>query len=173
MAAGELPQPAAPEAPFAGELLFDALLTPHRSLGRRGFLLLMWSLAGLSLGASLVFFLIGAWPVIGFFGLDLALLYLVFRVNYCRARQYERVRLSPRQLRIDKVTHHGRKRSFVFEPYWVRVEMREPAEPDTPLHLASHGRRLTVGSFLSAEERLDFARALQRALRQAHQPGVT
>ena len=158
------------EAPFVGDASFDAVLTPHRSLGPRGFRLLMAVVCLLSFAAGLVFFLAGAWPVVGFFGLDVVLIYLLFRINYSRARQYERVRLSPQQLRIDKVSHHGRWRAFVFQPAWVRVEMEEPAESDTPLHLASHGQRLKIGSFLPVEERLDFAKALRRALRDALRP---
>ncbi len=167
-----LPSPLASprEAPFVGDAQFDAVLTPHRSLGPRGFAVLMVAVCVLSFAAGLVLFLAGAWPVIGFFGLDVVLIYLVFRINYRRAKQYERVRLSPQQLRIDKVSHHGRWRSFVFQPAWVRVEIEEPAEPDTPLHLASHGRRLKIASFLSAEERVDFARALRRAIREAIRP---
>jgi len=164
------PRAAPPEAPFPGKPQFDALLTPHRSLGPRGFLVLMATLCAISFAAGLAFAFSGAWPVMGFFGLDVALIYLAFRVNYRRARMYERVRLSPAELRVDKVSHHGRRRCYVFQPQWVRVEIREPAEPDTPLHLTSHGRRLAVGSFLSAEERVDFARALGRALAAARAP---
>ncbi len=157
---------APPGAPFPGEPDFDALLTPHRSLGPRGFVILMAAVCVVSFGAGLAFYLSGAWPVIGFFGLDVAIIYLMFRINYRRAKQYERVRLSPEQLRVDKVSHHGRKRAFVFQPFWVAVEIQQPAEPDTPLHIASHGRRLRLGSFLSAEERVEFARALSQALRK-------
>ncbi len=161
------PATAPPEAPFPGKPDFDAVLTPHRSLGPRGFLVLMISVCVVSFGAGLAFFLSGAWPVIGFFGVDVVVIYLAFRVNYRRARQYERVRLSTQQLRVDKVTHHGRKRAYIFQPFWAAVEIKQPAEPDTPLHIASHGRRLRIGSFLSAEERLEFAAALRNALIQA------
>lgn len=161
------PTAAPPDAPFPGKPQFDVLLTPHRSLGPRGFLVLMAAVCVISFGAGLAFFISGAWPVIGFFGIDMALIYLAFRINYRRARQYERVRLSPQQLRIDKVSHHGRKRAYIFQPFWAAVEIKQPAEPDTPLHIASHGRRLRIGSFLSAEERLEFAGALRAALIQA------
>lgn len=161
------PTAAPPDAPFPGEPQFDAVLMPHRSLGPRGFLILMAAVCVISFGAGLAFFLSGAWPVIGFFGIDVALIYLAFRINYRRARQYERVRLSPEQLRIDKVSHHGRARAYIFQPFWAAVEIQQPAEADTPLHIASHGRRLRVGSFLSAEERVEFARALREALIQA------
>ncbi len=167
MASDFRPAASPPDAPFPGEPDFDALLTPHRSLGPRGFLVLMICVCVISFGAGLAFFLSGAWPVIGFFGIDVLLIYLAFRINYRRAKQYERVRLSPEQLRVDKVSHHGRKRAFVFQPFWIAVEMKQPAEPDTPLHIASHGKRLRLGAFLSAEERLAFARALRDALMRA------
>ncbi len=167
MAPDLAPAPSSPDEPFPDEPDFDALLTPHRSLSQRGFVTLMIAVSLVSFAAGLVFFLAGAWPVIGFFGLDVLLIYLAFRISYRRARQYERVRVSRRQLRVDKVSHHGRRRAFTFQPFWVRVEMEEPAEPDTPLHIASHGRRLRLGSFLSAEERLDFAEALRQALIRA------
>ena len=53
-----------------------------------------------------------------------------------------------------------------FEPYWVRVHMDDPPRRDSLLTLASHGRRLAIGLFLTPEERLDVARALQSALRR-------
>ncbi|MBC6406293.1 MAG: DUF2244 domain-containing protein [Rhodospirillales bacterium] len=159
-----------PVPTFPGGTSFDAILTPHRSLGPCGFLLLMTAVGLLSFGVGLVFFLAGAWPVLGFFGLDILVIYLTFRVNYRRARQYERVRVSPQQIRIDKVSHHGRRRTFVFKPYFVQVLMEQPVEPDTPLFLASHGQQLRLGSFLYAEERLDFARTLRTALIEASNP---
>lgn len=150
--------------------LFEALLTPHRSLGPRGFLLLMGTLCALSFGTGLAFILSGAWPVVGFLGLDVLLVWVAFRLNYRHARQYERLLLTRESLEVERVTHHGETRRWRFQPAWVRVEIREPAEPDTPLELASHGRRLSIGSFLSAAERVELAHALRRALAEARLP---
>ncbi len=153
--------------------LFDALLTPHRSLSPRGFLLVMGALCALSFGGGLFFFLSGAWPVVGFMGLDVLLVWVAFRLNYRHARQYERLVLTRDALAVERVTHYGERRAWSFQPAWVRVEIEEPAEPDTPLLLRSHGRRLSIGSFLSAEERLDLARALRAALAEARRaPGL-
>ena len=66
--------------------LFSAVLTPHRSLGRVGFLVLMALIGGISFVAGIVFLLIGAWPVFGFFGLDVLLLYWAFRAQLPRRR---------------------------------------------------------------------------------------
>ena len=55
---------------FAEPKIFSAVITPHRSLGRTGFLLLMLCIGAVSFVCGLLFLVIGAWPVFGFFGLD-------------------------------------------------------------------------------------------------------
>lgn len=154
--------------------VFDALLTPYRSLGPRGFLLVMGLIGTISFVAGLAFFLAGAWPVVGFMGLDVLLVWMAFRLNYRSARQFERLHLTRESLRVERVTHHGERRLWSFEPAWLRVEIDDPPEPDSPLTLASGRRRLSIGSFLSAEERLELAEALRAALAKTREaPGLT
>ena len=45
--------------------IFSAVLTPHRSLSPTGFLMFMLVLGGISFATGMVFFLAGAWPVLG------------------------------------------------------------------------------------------------------------
>lgn len=148
------------------QVLFDAILRPHRSLSRSGFLIVMAVAATVSLSIGGYFFLKGAWPVFGFFGLDLALLYGAFRLNYRSGRLYETVRLTERALVVERVEAKGNSRTWTFQPYWLRVTMDDPPEHESQVTLSSHGRSLIVGSFLSPEERLDFAKALRDALQR-------
>ena len=145
-------------------IFLDVVLTPHRSLGPRGFVIVLALLATISFVAGVIFVSIGAWPVFGFFGLDVALVYLAFRVNYREARAFETLTLTEDALTLRRVSAGGKERCVRLEPYWLRVEMDEPPEHGAPLILASRGERLSVGSFLSPEERLDLARALRAAL---------
>jgi uncharacterized membrane protein len=163
------PASAAEDAP----ILFDAVLHPHRSLGRRGFLVLMACLGSVALALGSAFLLIGAWPVFGLLGLDVALVWLAFRINYGQARLYERVRLTERALTVQRVDHRGRGRIWQFQPHWLRVSMDDPPEHDSQIRLSSHGRQVIVGSFLSPEERLDFARALDAALDRLRRPALS
>jgi uncharacterized membrane protein len=152
------------EASQASPRVFlDAVLHPYRSLPPRGFTALMAVLSGLSVIAGLGFVRAGAWPVIGFFGLDVALVYIAFRASYRSARQHECVRLTERSLTVERVSARGERRSWQFEPYWLRVVLEERDETNS-LTLASHGRALTVGSFLAPAERKSFAGVLQAAL---------
>src|ERR1700732_651676 len=86
---------------------FRAILHPHRSLGPTGFLVLMLAIGGVSFVTGMVFLLMGAWPVFGFFGLDVALVYLAFRLNYRTARQSETIRLADDVFSVERVSVRG------------------------------------------------------------------
>lgn len=143
---------------------FRAILHPHRSLGPRGFLLLMIAVGLVSFITGLAFLAIGAWPVFGFFGLDVLLVYLAFRLNYRSGRRYELVELTRDVLKITHVQPSGRASTFEFNPFWVRVDLAQWRDGRTDLRLASHGREVSIGRFLTDDERRDFATALRGAL---------
>jgi uncharacterized membrane protein len=163
-----------PAAGNTDPLLFDAELRPYCSMPRQGFYILMGILAAITLGSGAFFLSIGAWPVFGFYGLDILLVYLAMRRSYQRAqRHWESVRLTDSALTVER--HGPRQGQFArwfFQPYWLRVEMDDPAGHESQVVLASHGRRLAVGSFLAPEQRLDFARALRHALQRLHEPAL-
>lgn len=150
--------------------LLDVVLYPHRSLGPNGFLVLMGVLCTCSFAVGLVFVLSGAWPVIGFLGIDVLVVYVAFRMNYRAARAYETVRLSPSALEITQVDAAGRGRRLTFQPHWLAVDIDDPPRRDSRLTLRSHGRRLEIGRFLTPQEKLELAQALRRALDEARRP---
>jgi uncharacterized membrane protein len=148
--------------------IFAAIITPHRSLGPRGFLILMLCLGALSFVSGVVFVSIGAWPVFSFFGLDVLVVYLAFRANYRSARAYEEVTVTAAELTVRKVSHRGGVRQWTLNPLWVRLERIVHEEFGIErLFLVSHGRRLAIAGFLSPAERASFARALATALGEA------
>lgn len=153
--------------------IFEAVITPHRSLGHIGFVILMTAVGLISFVAGIMFWLMGAWPVFGFFGLDVLLLYWAFRINYRRATAYEVVTVTPIELRIRKVNHYGRVREWALNPLWVRLE--KIVHDDFGIEhllLVSRGQQLPIGSFLGPEEKASFAKALAEALGAAKR-GVT
>lgn len=155
----------AADSEAAARVFFDAVLHPHRSLGRTGFLVLMGAVALAATVVSLGFLLLGAWPVAGFCGLDVLLLFWAFRASYRSARLYERVRLTGEELTVHRVAWRQPERRWRFQPYWLRVRMDDPPEHESQVRLCSHGRSVTVGAFLTPDERLAFANALRDALR--------
>jgi uncharacterized membrane protein len=154
----ELPQPE----------LFSALLTPHRSLNRTGFLVLMAFVSVVSFAAGLAFLLMGAWPVLGFFGLDVLAIYWAFRVNFLRAKASEEISVTPSELRVRRVSHRGHVVEWVLNPLWVQLDQKTHAEFGIEkLYLVSKGRRVSIASFLGPDEKASFAKALLAALQAA------
>lgn len=157
-----------PELSPADAPLYHAVLRPHRSLGPRGFRVLMLAVAGVSAAISLPFFLMGYWPVVGFFGLDVLGLYLCFRWSYRTARAREEVLVTPVLLEVKKISHWGEASDFRFNPVWVRVEREEDDEFGLMrVAVVERGRSLDVGGFLAPVERSRFAEEFTRALAEA------
>lgn len=149
---------------------FSAVLTPHRSLGPRGFLVLMALVCIVSFGTGLMFLMLGAWPVMGFMGLDVALIYIAFQLNFRALRVYETVDLTPEELTVTRVPPSGKPSSWRFNPYWVRLSLEPRVGRSTELSIDSHGKKLVFGSFLTDGEREEFAQALTTALSEARSP---
>ena len=153
----------------AGRVLFAAELRPRRSLSPLGFALLMGAISALSFGAGLGFWWLGAWPLVGFLGLDVVLIYIAFRISYWRARETETLRLSGDELLLRRVSPGGEAAEWRFHPYWVRLEDDAGAHG---LVLSSHGRRVSLGRFLGPSERRDLGLALSAALARLRSPRV-
>jgi uncharacterized membrane protein len=148
--------------------LFSALLTPHRSLNRTGFLVLMAFLSAVSFGAGVAFWMMGAWPVFGFFGLDVLLVYWAFKVNFRRGNATEAISVTSSELRVRRVSHRGHVVEWVLNPLWVQLDQKAHAEFGIEkLYLVSRGRRVSVASFLGPDEKASFAKALLAALQAA------
>ncbi|MFL6796479.1 MAG: DUF2244 domain-containing protein [Xanthobacteraceae bacterium] len=153
----------------AGEpTIFSAVLTPHRSLGPNGFLVFMVVLSVISFITGMVFVMAGAWPVFGFCGLDVLLVYWAFRLNYRSARAYEEVTVTPSALNVRQVSHHGRINEWTLNPLWVRLDrVTHPDFGIERLFLVSRGQRLAIALCLGPQEKESFATALSAALGEA------
>lgn len=161
-------QPSVHNDPAPEPTLFSAIITPHRSLSAPGFIVVMALVGGFSFVGGVIFFLIGAWPVLGFLGLDVLLVYWAFRANYRAAAAYEQVTVTPSELRLRRVTHRGEVSEWLLNPVWTQLD-REIHEDYglLRLFLVSRGRKLSIAGFLSPPERESFAVALSAALGEA------
>ena len=161
---------------FAGDLaldpaverLFDVRLVPHRSLTAGNFRILMLVFVAASVFTSVPFVVMGAWPVAGFMGLDVAILYFAFRINFDAARAYEHILVTPLELLLSKVSAKGSRRDFRFHPAWTRLDKVEHEEFGVmQVALRSRGRSVEVGGFLGADAKATLASNLMKALNDA------
>jgi uncharacterized membrane protein len=148
--------------------LFSAIITPYRSLSGTGFIVVMSLIGGMSFAGGLFFFLLGAWPVIGFLGLDVLLVYWAFRANYRAAAAFEEVTVTASELRLRRVSHRGQVAEWTLNPLWTQLQRETHEEFGLlKLFLVSRGRRVAVAGFLSPKEKESFAAALSAALGEA------
>lgn len=160
---------AANPKPAGGPAIFSAVIVPHRSLSPNGFVLLMVLIGAIAFLAGLFFFLLGAWPVVGFLGLDVVLIWVAFRASYRAARARETVEISESEILVRRISARGATAEWRFNPYWARLLVERDEEEVRRLALASHDRELEIAGWLSPPEKADFAAALSGALAAARQ----
>ena len=146
---------------------FSTLLRPHRSLSPEGFKWVMRGAIAANLLIGLPMYLLGAWPVLGFMGLDVYLLWWLFKRNYLDARRSERLVLTDRELVVERVAPDGEREEHRLDAYWLRVELQGEAER---LVVISRGNRLVVGRFLAPSERERVAGELEAAIAALRAP---
>ncbi len=149
------------------EALFDAVLYPNRSLPNAGFVAVMAVVIGANFLFGTYFYAIGAWPVIGFCGLDVFLVWLAFRLSYRQGRLRERVRVSEDDMWVSRTLPSGHETRWRLQPAWTRVSIDRPLAHESQVRVTSKGKTLILGAFLSPDERDRFADALTSALGRA------
>ncbi|EJW10974.1 hypothetical protein A33M_3715 [Rhodovulum sp. PH10] len=160
-----LPDPGLPDPE---PTLFSAVVTPHRSLDRAGFAALMLVLGGAGAALGGLFLVTGAWPITGFLGLDVGLVYWAFRASYRSGRAAEHVVVTPSMLLVRRVGPTGAIAEWTLNPVWARLDREiDPDFGTRRLTLVSHGRRLVVGHWLAPAEKDTFFDALAGALGEA------
>ncbi|MCX7340783.1 MAG: DUF2244 domain-containing protein [Hyphomicrobiales bacterium] len=148
--------------------IFAAVITPHRSLGQQGFRLVMTLVCLASIIASIPFMIAGAWPVAGFFGLDVLALYVAFRVNFRDARGFEEVAVSPVKVMLAKVTPKGERAEWRFDTIFTRLERQDDEDFGLMrLSVVSRGQSVQVAQALSPRERASLYDAMAGALAKA------
>jgi uncharacterized membrane protein len=156
--------------PAPRAVLFHALLRPHRSLSPAGFRVLMAAVVAGFSAIGIAFFLVGAWPVIGFCGFEVLLIWWCFKLNFRSLERHETILLTENELELRRVGPDGTVERIAFQPYWLRVRLDESQGRSSRLVLSSHGRETSVGAFLAPDERVELAHALEQALARQRRP---
>lgn len=151
----------------ASALAFDAELRPNRSLSIPGFAVVMSIIVGANMALGAYFYAVGAWPVLGFMGLDVALVWLAFRLSYRQGLLRERVEVDADEIRVARVLPSGHEMRWRLQTAWTHVVIDNRREHEVAVRLVSKGRALRLGGFLAPDEREAFGDALAAALKRA------
>lgn len=152
---------------------------PYRSLPPRGFALVMASLGALAFCIGLGFFLMGAWPVIGFLGLELLVVWVAFKMNYRAARRRQHLTATSQQLTIENISPAGDSQTTEVPTAWAQVELTPRDAPEMRARerqkviVRSHGRATEIGGFLHPAETPDLARDVKRMITRARAAALT
>jgi uncharacterized membrane protein len=155
---------------MANEVIFRAVIVPHRSLSRRGLRVLLATIAALCGANAATFAAIGAWPVAGFAGLELILAGVLFHLNATAARATELLLLTPDALRIVRTDPAGRRAERVLAPAWMTVQLEERPGRVAGLWLGSDGAREEIALFLGDAAKRELAKSLGDALYRWRNP---
>ena len=148
--------------------LFAATLTPHRSLSRGGYRIVIATVAVLTTIPGIFFFALGAWPIVGFMGLDVLLVWWALSASMRQGKQREIVTLWADQLELKQVSPAGKETLVRFNPFFVKLVIdRDFNERTTALHLRTRDSDTEIGAFLSPDDKASFAKVFGSALKKA------
>lgn len=150
--------------------IFEAVLKPHRSIGRRGMIVAICIMLGGSAIVTSLMYELGAFPVMGFNGAEMVLAIWLYTMNMRAARASEVIRLSESSLVITRTDPRGRSVSSEYPPYWLSVQLEERPGTLPILVIVGRGVRHVIGADLGEAERRDLAEALRRAFARLRDP---
>ena len=151
--------------------LFAATLRPLRSLSQRGLRIFIAVLAVFATIPGITFFALGAWPILGFLGLDVVLVWWALSASLREGKQFEVITLWPDQLELSRVSPSGREELLRFDPFFVKLVIdRDYNERTTALHLRTRDSDTEIGSFLNPDDKASFAKVFGTALKKARHP---
>tara|TARA_Y100000590_G_scaffold168640_1_gene192889 strand:+ start:65 stop:562 length:498 start_codon:yes stop_codon:yes gene_type:complete len=148
--------------------LYKISLYPYRSLSKTGFLILMVSLGLISFVAGVMFMSMGAWPVFGFFGLDVLLVYIFFKLNFRSGKKREIIYLTKKYLIIEFQDPKKKLKSYKLDANWLNINLVKLKNEASKLQISSMNKSVIVGSFLRYQEKIDVVNSLRKALKKNH-----
>lgn len=152
---------------MATPLYMDAVISPNRSLSRTGLRVLLGVLIAFNLLIALFLLVLGAPPVLPFLGLDVLAIWLALNASFRAAERRERVRVTAEAVTVSREDEKGARIVWTSPTAFTRVDIDQPGEHEARVRLRIYRRRLTLGRALSPPERVEFANALERAIRDA------
>lgn len=168
-----MPQPVPQSASRPASLgtpVFEAIVTPHRSLSPAGLRRVVAALLLLSATVSTGLWFVGAWPVVGFNGAEMLLAVVLLCRNARDRRREERLVLSDTGLHILRRDLKGRQTVRRLESVWLNAVLQDRPGRTPALLLVERGRQLEVGALLGEAEKRDLAAALRAALHRQRNP---
>lgn len=141
---------------------FSVLLKRNCSISPLGLARVFALIAAATLGIAIAWACLGAWLVLPFAGLEVAVLALAFLACGRHAADYERIELAGGQLTVE-VAEAGRAERQVLDARAARVRL-ERQGPLERVIVSAQGREVEIGRHLDAAARERLAAELSKRL---------
>ncbi len=142
----------------------ETALRPNASIGIRGQVLLIAFFCSFALGFALFYVKAGAWPVAGFFGLDILALVLAVYFNWRGQAQVTFVRVDETHLRLWHKQWGRADKKLDLPVAFVRVELEPLRRQSNLLKLCYGTESWSLGGFLSPKARKEAAETIRQAV---------
>jgi len=149
---------------MANNTFLNLTIYPNRSLSKTGFKVLMIIVSFICITCGMVFYFMGAWPVFGFLGLDIVLIYFAFKINYRSGKIYENIRIASKIFTVSRIFPSGKMQVWKLNPSWAKVEFIE-SRNQSRLLVSSEKKVVSIGSFLNAFDKKKLARKIQNSIK--------
>ncbi len=150
---------------FYDDIILNIVLNPNRSLTKSTFYLIIILLLIISISVGFFFYTLGAWPVIGFFGIDILFFTLIFYFHNKSLKISERIILTKNEMIIEKIKPFGKNLIVKFAPpNWINITIKKSIYNKSRLIIHSHGSAIFVGDFLTKVEKIQLADSLKNEI---------
>jgi len=144
----------------------DIKIYRNQSLTTRGLYILMFFITIPASYIAISFYVLGAWPVLGFMGFEILLIYIAFKILFYNNKFYEHIILDSEKLNILFKKKNKIIKKIELEPTWVQVKIEKIYENEDTLIVSSHGKKIILANYLIPEERLKLAGKIKSGLRE-------
>ena len=144
----------------------DIKIYRNQSLTTRGLYILMFFITIPASYIGISFYVLGAWPVLGFMGFEILLIYIAFKILFYKSKFYEHIILDSEKLNILFKKNNKIIKKIELEPTWVQVKIEKIYENEDTLIVSSHGKKIILANYLIPEERLKLAGKIKSGLRE-------
>ena len=147
------------------DIVFEALLSPSVTTRLSVVRWILVLFGGTCALVGIIFTALGAQPVLGFMGIEIVLLYVVYRYCVRSSRMMEQLILSGRNAMFHRIDRNGNISITSFETHWLHVDIRQTDDKSSRLILVSKGRVQEVGVFLAPTEKIKLFDTLKKVLK--------
>ncbi len=139
---------------------------PNRSLSRKGMIVFFLAVAALTLLVTVRFLLLGAWVILPFALLEIAVLGVSLYLFERASRYSETIQIAPDSILITTRSGVDILREYRLQPYWVNIALQRDPHHWYPskLLLRSHGECIEIGACLTNADRKTLANTITNAL---------